>query len=77
MVQASVFLQATGGGVPRKRTLPRAHAINYSGRTSEVGFSLNLRGLVYLASTRSRVPNNLFGSDLELQGVVFVLLTIL
>ena len=32
--------------------------------SSEVGLSLNLRGRVYLASTRSRVPNNLFGSDL-------------
>ena len=29
-----------------------------------VGLSLNLRGWVYLASARSHVPNNLFGSDL-------------
>ena len=29
-----------------------------------VGLSTNIRGRVYLASTRSHVPNNLFGSDL-------------
>ena len=31
---------------------------------NRVGLSTNIRDRVYLASTRSRVPNNLFGSDL-------------
>ena len=32
--------------------------------TNSVGLSTKIRDRVYLASTRSRLPNNLFGSDL-------------
>ena len=44
-----------------------AGVLGAAGRRPRVGSHGNLRGRVYLASARSHVPNNLFGSDLGMR----------